>query len=272
MPDFIQDLPRQLIYLGASVLLAAIAAGIHELLERNLRRILPLQIGLDETRRIEELQRTYQAEMTHLGGMESLISGLSLVTLPILNYQLMKLVLRLNAQPNDHLLFAGGGALLFFSAIGGAVLGPFLTRRYIRLRYRGSAEIEWLYARSDDRYGAIGRIVIRNSGILALCLIFLPAAYLANSYTLVGEHRIEIRHPENRFQRLVLPNEEIASIEAEQVGKQRLFSVRYRDGRVLTSRATMDSYGDLDALAAGPRKAIEFLAAATGISITEPAP
>lgn len=269
MRDVLAEIPGPLLYVAVSVALVVTGSLAQALILWGLPRAFPLHIDAAEEARVQELERHYEKQLEDLTVVEYVLSVMAMITLPVANYQLLTWLLSRGASAGDRLLFAGGGAVILGSVVGGALLGPYLTRQWIRARYRRSSELTWLYVRSEDRHGAAGRWLLNHSGVIAACLIVLPAALSANRYTLVGKHRVEVRDPERAFGRRVLPNAGIVAITTEHVGKARFFRVRYRNGESLTSRSRIGDTGDLAGFGKQPRRAVELLSSVTGVPLRE---
>jgi len=234
--------------------------------------LFPLKASRRESEKVTRLEKKYEEEISTVAAVEFVLCLIAMGLAPLLNYNLLVWILSSNAGPGDDLTFFGGGVVILFSAIGGAVYGARLTRTYIWAHYRRLPELAWWYARSEDRHGAAGRFIIRNSGVIAAALMLLPALFVSNHYTLVGPGRIEIPDPRHRFfSRLTLANNDIVEI-ARAPGRDDVYFVRYDDGRVLnTVDCTWGTVRDhvIKPDNCIPADTVGFLSAAVPVPITQ---
>jgi hypothetical protein len=136
MSDVFSELPSALLHSAGFAFFYALYWALFNAL---IPRLFPLDMSRFESDKVARLAKKYEEEIRNLEGTSFLFSLVAMVVAPLLNYGLLIGILSLNTGPDDRLFFFGGGVVVFFSLVGGAFYGIFLTRMYIRAHYHSAA-------------------------------------------------------------------------------------------------------------------------------------
>ncbi len=221
-----------------------------------------------------ELAAEYRREMESLKTVENLLTMALLFAAPIGFYFLAKAFFLRDYGGEPVFLFAGAIEIAIPHMIGGVMFGVFLVPVYIRVVYRPEdrESLFLLYARSEDRYGHLGRFLTKYSWLLAALLICVPIYLRGHRYSIVTGDAVDTWKTGYSHDRVILPHQDVCRIvqvkkkeTGEGSGPQ--IYVAYRDGTVLdTESAMFEDAGHLASWGIKPAiKAAEKIAGVTGI-------
>ncbi len=221
-----------------------------------------------------ELADRYRREMESLKAVETLLTMALLFASPIAFYFLAKFLYLRDHGGEPVFLYAGAVEIAIPQMIGGVMFGAFLMPIYIRMRFwpEDRDNLLLLYARSEDRYGHLGRFLTRFSWLLAALLISVPIYFRGQRYSIVTDEAIDTWKGGSSHERVVRPHTDVCRIvqvkkyETGEGSGPEIF-VAYRDGTVFdTESAVFRETGHLASWGVKPAiEAAEKIAGVTGV-------